>query len=772
MGPIAKTTLTINMKMFRGQTVKGPEMIFMNPYGNGLLHYLQWGTDRDNDDDTKESPGTLIDGEFRNKQQPAIDNLLRLVLQEIQYHSKDTESVSFLKCLAKVRQKYPSSFQDVIDWIAHIPGNAISGAICEEVIGIILVHRLCSTVAWEKAFMLSEVAKAHLDLGSLSGGLLRTRQNYSKAGKVTLAALGAMYAVPLPNRELLTMPVFADTAQTFSATRSNVAGMYPNLFWPLCLSASRNDIQVPQIVIDRLTSAVKSLGPGNSPTRLAKMLTDPAFLALPTKPAPEDRDLYLCTVALVGEQMLNDLYGVLAEDLPIREVRLFLESRHQLPEEFFQRIKNNRRILFQSLSTFCIEGWKKDWIKNNIPLYLNGRERNIPIFKLLLYHSPLIPALFSRDEWDRYMTSREGNSLIVNKDWDIYSSFSGRYGSAHALKRLVETHFRPDDYFIRDEINGDSFLEKNLKESVESMSPDTFLSVQRRCEDPSLVIRMLSQDGGRKCVALGQAFSSRENKSYLRMVLEELQKSPPDISRMQRDISFVPDAFDLCHGEGIVQGIRDVLFGNEKTDLVVNDKTFGFMTAPIMHFGDIPGEKSLGISIFDIFLAQLPDLVGQIGNRGLYGKSTVKFLGDLMMASRYWDIPVDPFLHGNSHIRKATREKKDQEDTYCVFDRLLEILVKVSMKVRTTVKSGKTSHGLTPGGESLQALEAPFFDMVASKGERYLNSMVRKFYSTQTRKEAIALIFPSLSLRTNVHDVANSANCCSLDPMDLEMDIY
>lgn len=764
MNPTVKTSLMVNAKMFRGQASKMSEAIFKNPYRDGLLHYLRWESGQESE--IGESPGALIDDEFRNRQQPVIDDLLKLVLQEIQHQSKEIESASFLKCLAKVRRESPSSFQNVANWITQIFRDVAPGTICEEVIGLILVHRLCSTIKWERAFMLNGIAKAHLDLGALFGEPI-SKQNYLKVGKVTLGALGAMYAVPLPNKQLLTMPVFADTAQV-GAAQLSVAGMYPNLFWPLRLPKSHGS-QTPQIVRDRLTAAAESLRPGKTPTRLAKMLTDPAFLSLTTKPAPGDRDLRVVT--LVGEQMLNDLHRVLVMDFKVKDVRSVLESRYQyqLSEEIFQDIENNRRPLLQSLSTFCIEGWKKEWIKNNIPLYLNGRERNIPIFKLFLYHSPLIPAMFSRDEWDRYMTSQEGNSLIVNKDWNLYSSFPGEDGSIHISKGLVETHFRPDDYLIRDEINGDSFLEKNLKESVESMSPDTFLSVQKRCKDPLLVIRMLSQDGGQACITLGHTYDLKENKSYLRKALEELQKNPPDISKVRESSGFIWGSPNPCWGN-FSQGIRDVLFGEEKTDLVVCNNNFDFMTTPVMYFENAPGEGLSGVSIFDIFLAQLPDFVDQIESRRSYSESRARILKPLMMSDRYWDIPIRPFLHGDSRIRKVAQEKENQKNLYRVFDRLLEILVDASMKIRITVKSGGAPHELTPGGKFLRSLEGPFFDTVVAKGEEYLNSMVEKFYATPTRKEALDLIFPSLPLRKSVHDGVASANYHPLDLMDSEMD--
>lgn len=666
---------------------------------------------------------------------------------------------------------------------------------------LVLLHRMCSSPKWERAFMIRGVAESYLDLGDLL-----TSNNPADVRALTLGGCAATYGIPLPNRRLLMLPAYLLVSPYFKRDPihlgqefiDNVASMYLSLYKGI---ASYDGMQSQQRAkIKRIKNSLDSLLRG-SPDRLAKMLTSPAFLTMPSS-SPNDiysspfppKYVFGHASGSTPLPIVHKLYEILnlsiehflskwdpsslsphlkapeseeehkkrRQALGVTKGEKMMNLRYLLDSDDFHGLESyppnvdpdgNRINFMHHLVSICRQAWKErdryDWLGQEVMISSYGK---VPLFKLLFNRSPQIPLLLSRDEWDKYMTSDKGNFLIVGKTFSMESE--GRPLMIHRL--------REEDFFLRNEITQSTFLDHNIHEVATTIRIETFMSMQSK-RDTFFLARMLSAGHGYLGERLGNindpdvmSIWRQTGQTPLEIILARLREDPPLIEDAQHgrenDISW-------CNfGRGLSQGWfglgrKDTNVGNVR----ISNDTFDLMTSPIgyVNLGD-SGER-LYFSLFDIVLGR--------ATRCSLNKNfdNLQVLKELISADRFWDIPIDPNIHLGSPVQTSINEKRLIEGPYKVFDRLIEMLLAMAMKGRTILRIPDRAALI----QQLKGMGDELFVQLASKGQEYLETAASKFFATKSRQEAIDMVFPAFRSRLKVHTGLDMAS-----PYGQEFDVF
>lgn len=555
----------------------------------------------------------------------------------------------------------------------------------------------------------------------------------------------------------------------------------------------------------RVKASLDSLRKG-APDELAKMLTSPVYLTMPNV-APNDIYDDITSNAQkyaerydgreeVSEPMVHELYSTLREMIMgfLKKWKSFntrqenleaYEKRCQIlgvPKEEGEVI-NLRPLLekdgFEGLESFPDDlgiggelsidylhyllsigrlAWKEreksDWLDEKITVMTFRRRKEIPLFKFLFYHSPQIPYMLRREEWDKYMKTNDGNFFIVNKRNEM--------GTNAEWEAVLTQRFREEDFLLHE--GNKTFLARNIREIVSAINVKTFMSLQNKLDTFWLAEALSARIG-----TLGQRIEDADNPDVL-SIWKEKGQSPLEIvlSRLREDPPLISEMKHMDEGDIIFSNFALGLLGRWfdprgsylKDNVKIDNDAFDVMTAPI-GFGTPKGpkeeeysslqghssEEKVYFSLFDIVL----------GRASRFGSALKQFdnpqvLVDLIKADRYWDIPINPLIHLKPVIPKTANEKRFIESPYSVFDRLLEMLIAAAMTGRNILRGNLYNNPSSTKNFYTQfnAIEDVLITKLYAKGPQYLNTATGKFFSTKTRREAIGIMFPGFESKVKV----------------------
>lgn len=683
------------------------------------------------------------------------------------------------------------------------------------VLAMVFLHRMCSEKTWEREFMRPGVAASYIDLGCWGAPDSDVRmRGITLASLAAWYGIPLPNAELLTLPAFLSTPYFTKTPLSVKGALdyySSVASIYLTLFAGTgnpCYEAFAREF-LPQMF--RLSEAVKSISRGE-PDRLARMLASPGFLMLPDRvradvegsPLPvtfssrtEPMAKILFSSLRSGLVAYFDSWGAPAKPTDERPVfqpcesfeenirrreacgfsttggtmRSLLESGDtSVIEGYPQSLRHKDGTLsrLRGLAAICSHAWKSrektDWL--GLPVKYGaevGHRNRVPFFSLLFHCSPTVPELLDRDEWDPYLRQNGdyGSCLMTEKRWKCRRGGSGMENNRMWVDQpdpnLIRSHFREDDFFITGSV-GKTFFDANVTEVLANIRLDMLMSMQAK-SDTERLVRWMRASSGMLISSLEDPkdpdvvdWWRRTGRSPLRDLVDRLHTDPP---RM-RD--------DEMPGElrGFIEGFSDLfryadrnrralgLSPGEPSVARCTDADMRFMTRPLV-FWNGKGKNSL--SIFDILLRYVSLNIAE--SRYHNSSAPTPLVRALLRSPAYWDIPVDEEIHGPKVKRPSVNERRLLDIPYCVFDRLLEILVKVALDIGVIDRWGKR---ISRSGPSVldRSDEEAFIKSLAERGQRYVDTATNVLYATSARKSASDLLLPRYRERFKVCEAAGA----------------
>lgn len=744
--------------------------------------------------------------------------------------------ISFNKCVLRAKSHYPDIFKNFLATLNDYGLDTLLGLGQDDdaagdnfILTTILLHHMCSSPRWGRAFSDLDVATSYLD----NTELCNVYRGVDIHG-FPLGTLAAWYGIPITNIRVLALPSKLYEAPYFTVPfkrnppslpkTESIAAAYLTIFDPETSLAEGDSPLLPLTSREKGydsvgTARVQARGQGLKDflipekkialgTALARLMSDPMFLVLPSKvemapdknipipfiyrfwDVPIAENLFRILDKHIGnvlhfwdnlETNITDIaegettkkYSRIASSLKKKTLSSFLNPDANEFDMLVDKMPfdTNRSLGMKALMNLCRNIWsKKTWLAQRVPFQNGTTVCEVPVFKLHFSLSPLIPAMLSPKEWETYMSLNGGNFLITRKKWDNQSAYP-QYSWCSRCKDLVKQRFRLKDYFIQDEMSKEFFYQSHAEETASSITINDFQRLKEICDDKAL-ISLLEVNFGRlgHRLELPEAYPTwrERHKSPLQEVIERLQKSPPNISRLKGKKGQFTDLRESDLAAGLTYKWFKP-YNATKGDMLpppdlpessvrISNDTYEFMTAPILSVDKGPS-RTIEISTFDLFLGRLSLFTKMIVYNyekylayNEYSNFNILPLKDLIRSDRYWDLPVDKVLHGDPLVRRSARDKRYLDISYCVFDRMLEILMDIAFELGKVYRiSEPRNSDVMQLMSELKDLGHLLFIQSAPKGEKYLKTIAGTLYSTTSRKRAARLAYPRLEESLMVH---------------------
>lgn len=736
-------------------------------------------------------------------------------------------AVSFSRCVWAVMKRDPH-LQELA--MQHISDPLLSSIclptpkdqITQMFLPVVLLHYMCINPKYEKIFMDLRIASSFLDLQSA----YRVATNHAKrlldyVPGVTLAGIAAQYGIPLPNRKILSLPAWFFPRHTHSSRWEelsshenyaqgphSVASQYIRFLLFYGDSENKTDstemfgsyspIKHDRIFRYRAEKTVRAIvSRRQKEDRLARMLTNPAFAAMPmTAPlgsgfAPGEYPLYFREVAPAPMASLLftcavDIYHHLtAHNKPKQGPLNFNDN----PESVFRDIPREDPGI-QCLYATCRSLWeiREKWLSRAMRVkYISvgafGEEKmeNIPMFLLCYNSSSIIPGMLKRDEWDSYINFENHihRELFVSPQWGQAHPSSGKnslielYPGAFESVNLHKTHFRKSDYMIRGgrTKNGKTLAfihNMTIKAPLEVLAdPDIFRLGQDSPFDSypeAAFISWLTRGFPRRLVESGPAVQP-EVKEYIKKfgdhpfvhILKNLQDDPLVAGPTQ--MGRVLDSFAyLC--QYIYWNFYDILHINRinwiDSSEMVDAKDLGLVLLS-------PNHRDLLLKPFmtsedSAVVARPVDALGKMLDKltfdmGNWGRGSVIGLLpsiSILSSPELWDV-----WHGPERS-----DHRGEDASLTLGETAAETFVAYGMRLslKSKNKSQETEKTISILRDKFAPLREFLPRSLSHVSEDSAKSILSRLYGTPRRKESMETLVPGLAAKVCVSQAATDTD--------------